>query len=145
MRSWLVATMMLLLAGCQPLVDMRHNGEGKVLNAVGYASISEQRGRTDEEKRTRAMRASKLDAYRELTEQVYGMRVSARAGMEDQALGIETTDGSADGIIRGAEVVRSYPVGDNYVTEMKLDLNKMEMMKGYGEVYHVPASQDLLF
>ena len=141
MRYWLWLVVFSLV-GCQPLAEIRNEN---VLTAVGYASVSEQRGRTDEEKRIRAMRASKIDAYRELTEQVYGMRISARAGMEDQQLGMETTDGAVDGIIRGAEVLRSYPVGDSYVTELQLDLRRMECMKSHGEVYQVPTHQETLF
>ncbi|KMV31345.1 LPP20 family lipoprotein [Photobacterium swingsii] len=141
MRIWMAA-ILLLLVGCQPLVEIRNND---VITAVGYASISEQRGRTLEEKQVRAMRASKIDAYRELTEQVYGMRISARAGMEDQQLGVENTDGAVDGIIRGARVIRSYPVGDSYVTEMEVDLKTMERMKDHGEVFHVPSNQETMF
>jgi len=141
MRYWFLLVIF-ILAGCQPLTAIRNED---LLTAVGYASITEQRGRTIEEKRVRAMRASKIDAYRELTEQVYGMRISARAGMEDQQLGIENTDGAVDGIIRGAEVIRSYPVGDSFVTEMQLDLRKMDRLKQHGEVYHVPTNQETIF
>lgn len=49
------------------------------------------------------MRASKIDAYRELAEQVYGMRVSGRAELQDQRLGTELTSGAVDGVIRGAK------------------------------------------
>ncbi|MCW4446156.1 flagellar assembly lipoprotein FlgP [Vibrio coralliirubri] len=133
----------LLLVGCQPLQNMRADD---FLVAVGYASISEQQGRNDEERRIRAMRASKIDAYRELAEQVYGMRVSGRAELEDQRLGTERTSGAVDGVIRGAEVVRSYPVGDSYVTELQLDIRKMEKLRDYGEVQPVPEKrQQTLF
>ena len=133
----------LLLVGCQPLQNMRADD---FLVAVGYASISEQQGRNDEERRIRAMRASKIDAYRELAEQVYGMRVSGRAELEDQRLGTERTSGAVDGVIRGAEVVRSYPVGDSYVTELRLDIRKMEQLRNYGEVQPVPEKrQQTLF
>ncbi|MBD8511827.1 LPP20 family lipoprotein [Photobacterium sp. CAU 1568] len=142
MRFWWMAVLLITLSGCQPLTEFR---DINLLTAVGYASISEQRGQTLEEKRLRAMRASKVDAYRELTEQVYGMRISARTGLTDQQLDSEETDGAVDGVIRGAEVIRSYPVGDSYVTEMQLDLNKMERMKQQGEVYHVPANQEVMF
>ena len=98
-----------------------------------------------EEKRIRAMRASKLDAYRELTEQVYGIRISARSEMDDQQLSFESNDSSVDGSIRGAEVIRSYPVGDNYVTEMQLDLKRMERLQGSAEIYAVPQSQEVMF
>ena len=138
-----VIVFVMFAAGCQPLQTMR---EDNVLVAVGYASISEQKGRTDEEKRVRAMRASKIDAYRELAEQIYGMRVSGRADLEDQRLGVEKTSGAVDGVIRGAEVIRSYPVGDSYVTELRLDIEKMDRLRDYGEVQQVPKKrQQTLF
>ncbi|MDN3614380.1 MAG: flagellar assembly lipoprotein FlgP [Vibrio gallaecicus] len=143
MKTVIFALAALLLVGCQPLQSMRSDD---FLVAVGYASISEQAGRNDEEKRIRAMRASKIDAYRELAEQVYGMRVSGRAQLEDQRLGTERTSGAVDGVIRGAEVVRSYPVGDSYVTELQLDIRKMEKLRDYGEVQPVPEKrQQTLF
>ncbi|GLR74907.1 LPP20 family lipoprotein [Aliivibrio sifiae] len=137
MKHWFLLAL-LVLVGCQPLGVMR---ESDHLNAVGYASISEQAGKNIDEKRIRAMRASKVDAYRELAEQVYGMRISGKVEMNDQQLGEETTSAGVDGIIRGAEVVRTYPVGDSYVTELKLDLKKMERMKNQGQVYDVPSTQ----
>lgn len=144
MKQWLlVLATALVMMGCQPLQTIR---SGEWLTAVGYASISEQKGRDDEEKRVRAMRASKIDAYRELAEQVYGMRVSGRAELSDQRLGTERTSGEVDGVIRGAEVVRSYKVGDSYVTELRLDINKMNMLRDYGEVQLVPEKrQQTLF
>ncbi|EGU42734.1 MULTISPECIES: flagellar assembly lipoprotein FlgP [Vibrio] len=143
MKKLMFVVAALLLVGCQPLQSMRPDD---FLVAVGYASISEQKGRNDEEKRIRAMRASKIDAYRELAEQVYGMRVSGRAELEDQRLGTERTSGAVDGVIRGAEVVRSYPVGDSYVTELQLDIRKMDQLRNYGEVQAVPEKrQQTLF
>ncbi len=143
MKKLLMMALVLVATGCQPLQKMDN---GNVLTAVGYASVSEQQGRNDEEKRIRAMRASKIDAYRELAEQIYGMRVSGRANLQDQKLGIEQTSGAVDGVIRGAEVVRSYPVGDSYVTELELDVRKMDRLRNYGEVQQVPSKrQQTLF
>ncbi|WP_413283973.1 flagellar assembly lipoprotein FlgP [Vibrio sp. MA40-2] len=142
-RNLLMLAFILIAAGCQPLQKMN---EDNVLTAVGYASVSEQKGQNVEEKRIRAMRASKIDAYRELAEQIYGMRVSGRANLQDQRLGTELTSGAVDGVIRGAEVVRSYPVGDSYVTELELDVTKMDRLKDYGEVQQVPSKrQQTLF
>ncbi|QMV15176.1 flagellar assembly lipoprotein FlgP [Vibrio spartinae] len=143
MKVWLMSAIFLLLVGCQPLQTMNKQ---EWLTAVGYASISEQKGRNVEEKQVRAMRASKIDAYRELAEQVYGMRVSGRAELMDQRLGTEATSGAVDGVIRGAEVVRSYKVGDSYVTELRLNVDKMERLRDYGEVQQVPDKrQQTLF
>ncbi len=143
MKKLLFIIATLVLVGCQPLQQMRQD---ELLVAVGYASVSEQTGRNVEEKRVRAMRASKIDAYRELAEQVYGMRVSGRAELQDQRLGTESTTGAVDGVIRGAEVVRSYLVEDSYVTELRLDIRKMDKLRDYGEVQQVPEKrQQTLF
>ncbi|WP_390231777.1 LPP20 family lipoprotein [Vibrio sp. F74] len=143
LKKLLLIVSMLIATGCQPLQKMNADN---VLTAVGYASVSEQKGESVEEQRIRAMRASKIDAYRELAEQIYGMRVSGRASLQDQRLGTELTTGSVDGVIRGAEVVRSYPVGDSYVTELELDVTKMDRLKDYGEVQQVPSKrQQTLF
>ena len=138
MKKLLLLIVALVMVGCQPLTDMRKDDW---LTAVGYASISEQKGRNEEEKQVRAMRASKIDAYRELAEQVYGLRVSARADLQDQRLGVESTTVAVDGVIRGAEVVRSYKVGDSYVTELLLDIDKMNRLRDYGEIRRVPEKK----
>ncbi|NOH81318.1 flagellar biosynthesis protein FlgP [Vibrio sp. RE86] len=143
MKKVLFLVVAFMMVGCQPLQNMRPDDW---LTAVGYASISEQKGRNEDEKQVRAMRASKIDAYRELAEQVYGMRVSGRADLQDQRLGTERTSGAVDGVIRGAEVVRSYKVGDSYVTELRLDIQKMDKLRDYGEVQQVPEKrQQTLF
>ncbi|WP_162063299.1 flagellar assembly lipoprotein FlgP [Vibrio taketomensis] len=143
MKNLLLLLVSLAMVGCQPLTQMRPDDW---LTAVGYASISEQKGRDEDEKQVRAMRASKIDAYRELAEQVYGMRVSGRADLQDQRLGTEFTSGAVDGVIRGAEVIRSYKVGDTYVTELRLDIQKMNKLRDYGEVQQVPEKrQQTLF
>lgn len=147
MTKWLTVVLLVAISGCSTSgalnPDLTHSNE--IVSAVGYASISEQNGRTQEEKSLRAMRASKLDAYRELSEQIYGLRISATTSLSNQQLGPENTDGAVDGIIRGAKVIRSYPVGDSYVTEMELNLGLMERMKQHGEVFHVPNNQQVMF
>jgi hypothetical protein len=66
--------------------------------------------------------------------------------VQNQRLYDEETFGAVDGVVRGAEVVRTYTVGDSYVTELRLDINKMDMLRDYGEVQHVPAKrQQTLF
>ncbi len=130
------------LFGCQPLSQIRSED---LLTAVGTASISAQMGSTQEEKQFKAMRASKLEAYKELSEQIYGLRVSGSIDIDDQRLSNDRTNGAVDGIIRGAELVSSYVVGDSYITELKLNLRKMDRMKQYGEAFHVPQDNTVLF
>ena len=72
---------------------------------------------------------------------MYGLRVSGRADLNNQRLGTELTSGEVDGVIRGAEVVRSYKVGDSYVTELRLDIKKMNKLRDYGEIQQVPEKR----
>ncbi|MFZ8198838.1 flagellar biosynthesis protein FlgP [Alteromonas portus] len=97
-----------------------------VLKAVGYAPISSQKGESDSMKLIMAMKASKLDAYRELTEQVYGQKIEGSQSVSRLVVDSETLRASVEGVIRGAEVVKTYPVGeDTYVTELSLDMQQV--------------------
>jgi len=97
-----------------------------VLSAVGYAPISSQRGDSDSMKLIMAMKASKLDAYRELTEQVYGQKIEGNQSLSHLIVDSETLRASVEGVIRGAEVIKAYPVGeDTYVTELSLDMQQV--------------------
>lgn len=97
-----------------------------VLNAVGYAPIASQQGKSDSVRALMAMKASKLDAYRELAEQVYGQRIEGRQSLSHMVMKDETLKASVEGVIRGARVVKTYPVGeDTYATELELDMKQV--------------------
>jgi hypothetical protein len=96
------------------------------LTAIGYAPIMSQRGESDSIKRIMAMKASKLDAYRELAEQVYGQKLQGDQALSSLVIESETLRASVEGVIRGAQVVKAYPVGDDtYVTELSLDMKQV--------------------
>jgi hypothetical protein len=117
------------LAGCQSMLSKHVEWETiepasyPVLNAVGYAPIAAQLGLNDASKRIQAMKASKLDAYRELAEQVYGQKVDGNQSLANLVLTNNQLEASVAGVIRGARVVKSYPVGDDtYATELELNM-----------------------
>lgn len=96
-----------------------------ILRATGYAPLSRQKGATLAEKQINAMRASKMEAYRELTEQVSGVYIKA---MNRNSSNIEREDrlsAEVEGLIHGARVVRQYPLGDTYVTELEMDTKRI--------------------
>ncbi len=94
-----------------------------VLSAVGYAPISPQTAADVSSKRLMAIKASKLDAYRELAEQVYGQKVDGQQELANLILTNNQLKSSVEGVIRGARVVKTYPVGDDtYATELELDM-----------------------
>lgn len=92
-----------------------------VLHAVGYAPIEKQLGNNREEKLLQAVRASKIDAYRELAEQLYGHQLSSSTKVRDLVAKDDRIKSRVEGIVRGARVIKSYALGNNYVTELELD------------------------
>ncbi len=119
----------LSLTGCNSLITKHVEWETvepeqyPVLNAVGYAPINAQMGLDVSTKRLMAVKASKLDAYRELAEQVYGQKVDGNQQLSNLVLTDNSLKSSVEGVIRGARVVKTYPVGDDtYATELELDM-----------------------
>lgn len=96
------------------------------LSAIGYAPVAKQRGATEEERVLQAMRASRLEAFRELAEQVQGVQINSQSRVEDMMLQDDQFRSQVSGVIRGAEVVRSYPVGEYYATELSLDFEQVQ-------------------
>lgn len=96
-----------------------------ILRATGYAVISRQKGGTQAEKQINAMRASKMEAYREMTEQLNGVYVKAQNQNTNNVERTDRLDTEVEGLVHGARVVRQYPVGDTYVTELELDTKRI--------------------
>ena len=128
-----IATAVALLAsGCSTIYDKHVEWEliepasYPVLNAIGYAPITAQPGSSEDMKMLMAIKASKLDAYRELTEQVYGQRLESEQSLASLVVNNSQLKASVAGVIRGARVVKTYPVGENtYATELELDMQKV--------------------
>ncbi|CAJ1841298.1 hypothetical protein CKOHBEJN_01112 [Aeromonas hydrophila] len=97
-----------------------------VLKAVGYAVIDIQPGPSQSEKMLQAIRASKMDAYRELAEQLNGQQVRGQSSYKDLTQTSNSLDVSVAGMVRGARVVASYPRGNTYATEMELDTRALD-------------------
>jgi len=117
-----------LLTGCSNFGDkyieyqLEPPTEFAVLSATGYAPINAQPGKNKTEKMLNAIQASKLAAYRELTEQVHGQQVSGQTSVSELAINNSSFKTSVAGLIRGARVTQSYPVNDDiYATELELD------------------------
>ncbi len=134
-RKWGAAVgagVLMSLSGCAGLIDKHVEWEVvepesyPVLSAIGYAPIAQQMGQTDNDRSLMAMKASKLDAYRELAEQVYGQRLNGDQSLANMVMQNSQLKASVEGVIRGARVIKSYPVGeDTYATELELDMRKV--------------------
>ncbi len=132
LKACTISLLILVVSGCGAIFDKQVEWEVvepeayPVLHAVGYAPISAQQGSELSVKTLMALKASKLDAYRELTEQVYGQKVDGDQSLANLVLTNTQLKSSVEGVIRGARVVKSYPVGeDTYATELELDFRNV--------------------
>ena len=98
------------------------DGESSGILAMGYAVIDVQKGQTHAQRRLMAIRASKLDAYRNLAEQVYGLFVESSSQMAELALASESVRARVQGLVYGSRLVSISPIGlDTYETKLTLD------------------------
>ena len=98
--------------------------------ATGYSVISVQNSKNPSQQRLLAIRASKLDAYRSLTEQVYGQQLDATTTVADMTVLNDTFRTRVEGVIYGATLVSITPVGDDtYETTLSLDRNAVQDLR----------------
>jgi len=137
-----LALVMLALTGCKsinlsmptstkssnlaaPLVEKR-----ETLTATGYAVISVQNSKNPAQQRLMAIRASKLDAFRSLTEQVYGQQLDASSTVADMVMVNDTFRTKVEGVVYGAQLVSITPVGeDTYETTLSLDKDVVQDLR----------------
>ena len=108
-----------------PLVEKR-----ETLTATGYAVISVQNSKNPAQQRLMAIRASKLDAFRSLTEQVYGQQLDASSTVADMVMVNDTFRTKVEGVVYGAQLVSITPVGeDTYETTLSLDKDVVQDLR----------------
>ncbi len=94
----------------------------QTIRGTGYAVISTQNHKNGAQQRLMAIRASKLDAYRALTEQVYGQQLDATTTVAEMMITSDTFRTRVQGIIYGAVLESITPIGDDtYETTLSLD------------------------
>ncbi len=108
-----------------PLVEKR-----ETITATGYAVVAVQNHKNQAQQRLMAIRASKLDAYRNLTEQVYGQQLDASSTVADMVVTNDTFRTKVEGVIYGARLVSITPVGeDTYETTLSLDKDVVQDLR----------------
>jgi hypothetical protein len=108
-----------------PIVEKR-----ETISATGYAVISVQSHKLPAQQRLMAIRASKLDAYRSLTEQVYGQHLDASTTVADMMVTSDTFRTRVEGVIYGARLVSITPIGeDTYETTLSLDAQVVDDLR----------------
>lgn len=142
----IVAVMLSLLTGCdtmhkeyqdvqQSLRDAQTNKAqtdpistpSRIVQATGYAPISLQPGQSRSQQMINAMRASKLQAYKELAAIVHGQYLYGTTQVNDMVMQNEQFNAAVGGVIRGARVVKTYPIQeDTYATILELDMREVQ-------------------
>lgn len=93
-----------------------------LITGLGFAQIAGQPGKTANEKRLMAIRAARLEALRDLTEQVHGIRIDAQSTLREAVMRDDRLDATVSGTIRGARTLYIQPKGvDGYEVKMALD------------------------
>jgi outer membrane protein FlgP len=127
MMAMVALTASLGFSGCAP-IEVRSEGsvikisqQELVISATGYAVISVQASDNPAQQRLLAIRASKLDAYRGLAEQVYGQYIDASTTIADLIMSDDVYRAKVQGVIYGARLVSVSPVGeDTYEVTLSL-------------------------
>ena len=123
-----IAGLVLLLGACagnttkynQAIMDTMVDQRQSIL-ATGYAVISIQHHDNPAQQRLLSIRASKLDAYRSLMEQVYGQYLDANTTVAEMVVESDSFRARVQGVIYGAQLVSIKPVGDDtYETTLSL-------------------------
>jgi len=120
-RTWLILGAVMGCASCTQVISAPQPPIDKALYGVGYAVIDVQEGASDDEKRMLAVKASKLDAYRALAEQLYGQYVEVNGQTTNGRLNDEVLRSRVEGVIYRAELVSVKPLGTHtYETVLRL-------------------------
>lgn len=101
----------------------------QTFTSVGYALIAPQKGDTFDMQMLNAIKASKLEAYKELAEQVHGALVKAQSTVEGARLKSDLIASEVKGLVRGARVLKSYHEGDMYITELELNMQTLPFLR----------------
>jgi len=92
--------------------------------ATGYAVINIQNHKVPAQQRLLAIRAAKIDAYRGLAEQVYGLQLDASTTIADMTVLNDKFRTRVEGVIYGATLSSITPVNnDTYEVTLTLDGN----------------------
>lgn len=143
-RTLLMLAALVMLQGCETAVEntkelmqalpdinlpprVEEAPDPQWVRATGYAPISLQPGQNKQHKVLLAMRASKLRAYQELAAVVHGQYLYGTTTVQDMVMQSDQFKAAVSGIVRGAQVVKSYPVQeDTYATTLEIDLNQVQ-------------------
>lgn len=115
----------------------------KTITATGYGTVEKTDKFSQPQIKLMAMRASKMDAYRSLAEQLNGIQLRGQTNVEDMEATHDSYQVYLNAYLRGARVKRTSAIGsdiyagdDTFETVVELDLTPRfyECMNGPSEL-----------
>jgi len=95
------------------------------ISGIGYGAESTYESYTAGQRRLMAIRSSKLDAYRSLAEQLYGIKIDSNTAVSTLTAKNDSFRARVNAIVRGARVVSITPMADrNYETVLEVYVDK---------------------
>jgi len=103
------------------------------ITGVGFSSISVQPGKSINQKRILAIKAARLDALRQLTEQIHGIQINSSTKIAEAVIQSDTLRADLQGVIVGARTVKIEPSSsDTYEVVVEVDRTLIdEIVKAY--------------
>jgi hypothetical protein len=100
--------------------------EAPSFTAVGYGVESNYKNYPLPRQRLLAIRAAKLDAYRNLAEEINGTRLRGHTSVKDAVVESDSYRAYVDAIVRGAHLISVTPKGEGvYEAEVELRLSTL--------------------
>ena len=123
----LLSGFLLVLTGCNwyiPYEDEYQGlsalAQGGVIEATGYSVIQSHSG-SEPQQRLMAIKAARLDAFRQLAEVVYGTYIDSNTTISDLTIQDDVYRARVEGAIYGAELVKIEPISnDTYAVTLGL-------------------------
>ena len=95
------------------------------ISGIGYGAESTFGAYTPGQRRLMAIRASKLDAYRALAEQLYGIKIDSNTSISTLTAKSDSFRARVNAVVRGARIVSVTPMADrNYETVLEVYVDK---------------------
>ena len=109
----------------KPVMVKKSKPEFIKITGIGYGSTNNYELYTPAQRRLMAIRASKLDAYRSLAEQIYGVKIDSNTTVSALVAKSDSFRARVNALVRGARVVSVTPMADgNYETVLEVYVDK---------------------
>ena len=95
------------------------------ITGIGYGAASSFANVSKGQRRLMAIRASKMDAYRSLAEQLYGIKIDSNTAISTLTAKSDSFRARVNAVVRGARVVSVTPMADrNYETVLEVYVDR---------------------